>query len=457
MPSLADRRALAAPGVAPSAAALRVAGAALHTVALVCMVLALWRLLTPSAAPVVTAVVGVDGTLDAPLASLLRAPADSIDVTLQSVPTARDRAVLRVLRGSGRVVRLHADAPLVASAVSAEAEWRASGGTRVQLTGGDSLAATVSDGAGLLDSVQFDSAGVRRRTGPLEGSLVLRGRTTRAAVAPLAAAAPAVARVFVSGAATWESRFLIAALEESGWPVDAAVSLSPKVTVTQGVVRSPSRARHAIAIILPGASAAAIAALPGFVRSGGGVVIVGEAARTAGLGAVRAGTPGALLAGELGAEAGEEPRHGLDLVPVASLSAGSVALEWRDGRVAVAARRIGAGRVVQVGYDNSWLWRMGGNDDAPLAHRRGWNSLLSGLVPLAQPVMPRRATPETDTLDAAPVAALAREIGLPEVRVSRASVRGGSRIAALDLRWLMAIATLALVASWTLRRWRGLA
>jgi len=457
MPSLAERRAIAVPGAATSAGTLRRAGAALHTVALVCMLLALWRLRTPTVSPSPVVAVGVDGTLDTQLATLLRTPSDTIDVTLQSVPTARDRALLRTLRGSGHVLRLRADAPLVASAVSAEAEWRASGGTRVQLVGGHSLVATLSDGAGLLDSVRFDSAGVRRRTGPLEGALLLRGRTIRAAVAPLVAAAPVVARVFVTGAATWESRFLIAALEESGWPVDVAVSLSPTVTVTQGAVRAPSRARHAIAIVLPGASAAAIAALPSFVRRGGGVVIVGEAARSAGLGALRAGAPGTLLAGELGAEAGDKPRHGLDLVPVASLTAGSVALESRDGRVAVAARRIGAGRVVQVGYDNSWLWRMGGTDDAPMAHRRWWSALLSGLVPLSHPTTTVRMTPATDTLDAAPVAALARDIGLPDVRAASASVRGTSRSAALDLRWLMAIATLALVVSWTLRRWRGLA
>ncbi len=457
MPSLADGRAVGASDVASATSLLRVAGGVLHAIAVACMALALWRLVTPTVTRDVSATVTADGALDVPLAALFTAAADTIDVTLRAVPAARDRAALRALRGSGHVLRLHSDAPLVATAVAAESEWRASGGTRVQMVGGDSLAAAVSDGAGLLDSVTMEPSGLRRRTGPLEGAVQLRGRAALAAAAPLIATAPAVARVFVGGAATWESRFLIAALEESGWPVDAAVTLSPKVTVTQGAVRTPSRVRHAIAIVLPGASAGTIAALPAFVRSGGGVVIVGEAARSAGLSAMRAGVPGATLSGEVGAEAGDEPRHGLELVPMASLAPGSVALELRDGRIAVAARRIGAGRVVQVGYDNSWLWRMAGNDDAPAAHRRWWSTLLSGVVPLGGPLSSQRTTTETDTLDAAPVAALVQDLGLPAVRTPRIGTARAPWLDTVDLRWLMAIATLSLVASWTLRRWRGLA
>jgi hypothetical protein len=274
----------------------------------------------------------------------------------------------------------------------------------------------------------------------------------------LASTAPVEARVLVLGAATWESRFLIAALEESGWPVDAAVSLSPRVTITQGPARLPSRARHSIVVLLPGAPASAVALLPAFVRSGGGLVIVGEAARAAGLAPLRAGAPGSTLSGEAGAEASDEPRHGLDLVPMATLCDGSVPLESRDGRVAVAARRIGAGRVIQVGYDNSWLWRMGGNDDSPVAHRRWWTALLSGIVAQRAPISRVATTLPFDTLDAAPLAALARDLGLPVIRsASAVSAPSQSPVAVLDPRWLLTLALITLVASWALRRWRGLA
>ena len=161
--------------------------------------------------------------------------------------------------------------------------------------------------------------------------------------------------------------------------------------------------------------------------------------------------------GEAGAEAGDEPRHGLDLVPIVTLATGSVPLESRDGRVAVAARRIGAGRVIQVGYDNTWLWRMAGDDESPAAHRRWWSGLLSGLVPQRAPISRVVATAEHDTLDAAPVAALARDLGLPAVGRSAITANASpSLLAALDLRWLLSVTLLSLVASWILRRWRGL-
>ena len=144
-------------------------------------------------------------------------------------------------------------------------------------------------------------------------------------------------------------------------------------------------------------------------------------------------------------------------MPIAALAAAAVALESRDGKVAVAARRVGAGRVIQVGYDNSWLWRMAGNDDAPVAHRRWWTALLSSVVPMAAPVSRVVLDPSHDTLDAAPIAALARDFGLPAVRVQSAGVNSRSFVEYLDPRWLLALALLSLVASWTLRRFRGLA
>jgi hypothetical protein len=275
-------------------------------------------------------------------------------------------------------------------------------------------------------------------------------------VAALHATAPREARVLVLGEASWESRFLIAALEEAGWPVDVGVTLSPKVTITQGDTRSPSRSRHAVVIGLPGAPAAAVTALPAFVRAGGGLIIVGEAARIASLASLRAGAPGTTVTGEAGAEASSSPQHGLDLTPIGALTAGTVTLEDRDGRTSVAARRVGAGRVVQVGYENSWLWRMAGNDDAPVAHRRWWTSLVASVVSLRAPAPDFQLDAEHDTLDAAPLAALARDVGLPTIRTGSVTSASHSWIASLDLRWLLAFALLLFVASWTLRRWRGL-
>ena len=438
------------------ARAARILGATLHAVAFVCMALLLWRSLTPENSR--RSLVGVDmrGQLDASLSALIRTASDTVDVHLHSAPDARARVALRALRSSGRVLRLSSDRALTPVAVSAEGEWRASGGARVQAVGADSVAAVISDAAGVIESTTFPPAGIQSRTGPVQGVLQVGVRSARASVAPLIARAPQSARVLVLGGATWESRFLIAALEEGGWPVDVAVSLSPKVTVTQGSTRAPNRDRHSIVIVLPGAASSAMAALPEFVRGGGGLVIVGDAARSRSLSSLRAGTPGAMMSGEAGAESGTQPRHGLDLIPVAELVDGGVALESRDGRIAVAARRVGAGRVVQVGYDNSWLWRMGGNDDAPIAHRRWWTAILSGVVRQSAPVSTMRLDPEHDTLSAAPIAALARDVGLPVVRASSVDTMSRSFIASFDPRWLLGLAVLSLVATWLLRRWRGL-
>ncbi len=455
MRSRADEQpATATVAVAPTAQTLRVAGAALHGIGLLCIVLLAWRLFTPVPDRVISASVSANGSLDASLVELLRARQDTIAVTLDGVPDARSRAALRAVRGSGQALRIESSAMPNALAVASEQEWKASGGTRVQLVSGDSLRQPVTDAAGLIDSLAIDSTGLRTRSGPIAGVLRMGG----ASALPLTYTEPADASVLVLGTATWESRFLIAALEEAGWLVDAAVSLSPKVTITQGATRTPSRGRHAVVVLLPGAPTAAVSALPGFVRGGGGLVIVGEAARMTGLASLRVGAPGTTISGEAGAEASDEPRHGLDLVPIASLTSGSIALESRDGRVAVAARRVGAGRVLQVGYDNTWLWRMGGDDDSPEAHRRWWSTLLSGLVPVRGPTRGVAITPEHDTLDAAPVAALARDLGLPVIRTASSGMApAATMIESFDPRWLLACALLTLVASWTLRRWRGLA
>jgi hypothetical protein len=428
----------------------------LHTVALLCMALVLWLLAAPVGRGTLRTVVSPNGATDTPLPVLLRSAAETVDVTLAGVPDARTRATLRALRGSGHVVRLFAPRPLASLATAAEEEWRATGRTRIQVVSSDSSLASLRDAAGLIDSVRVGPAGLQPGSGPVQGAFAIDASTARASVAPLIAGAPAVARVLVLGDATWESRFLVASLEEAGWPVDAGLTLSPRVTITQGSTLEPSRSRHALVVLLPGASAAAVSRLPGFVRDGGGLVIVGESARMPALAPLRAGSPGVLIAGELGAESSGTPRHGLDLVPIAALVAGSVVLETRDGVTAVAARRVGSGRVVQVGYANSWLWRMAGNDDAPVAHRRWWTSLLASVVPLSAPTSRIVTAAESDTLTAAPVAALARAVGLPALRDAGVSSTRRDIRASIDLKWVLVAALLLLVASWVLRRWRGL-
>lgn len=457
MPSRADATTVPRSGSLLSAAqSLAALGAVLHGVGLLGIALLFWWFVVPAPKARVTVDVSATGSTDLPLTAILQTNADTIDVVLRGVPSASTRAMLRAVRNSGRSVRLSTDRAIPSLAVSVEEQWRSAGGVRIQVVGSDSLIA-VRDDAGVLDSLRMDSGGAQVVSGPVQGQLVTRADRSTAAMASLSAGAPAEARVFVIGNATWESRFLIAALEEAGWPVDAAVTVSPRVTIGQGVARTPSRVRHAVVVLLPGAPASAVSALPAFVRDGGGLVLVGDAARIAGLAGLRAGAPGRTISGELGSEASDEPRHGLDLVPIMSLAPDAVVLEARDTYTAVAARRVGAGRVLQVGYENSWLWRMAGDDDAPVAHRRWWSSLLAGVVPMRAPTSQHAADATLDTLNAAPVAALVRDLGAPIVRAHSVTPVRRNLHAILSPPWLLATTLLALVAAWIIRRWRGVA
>jgi hypothetical protein len=434
---------------------LRAVGGVTQCVGLACVALLWWRSFTRPVDAAEPTVIGADGSLTASAGDVVRAAGDSQRVTLRGVPTARARAVLRALRASGRTVQITTPTRLPTVAVGVEEQWRAIGGARMQVAIEDSVQVAVRDAAGALDTMYSSPSGSRRQLGPVQGALTIAMAGSTAAAPAVAASAPDAARVLVLGDATWESRFLVAAFEEAGWPVDVAVSLAPRVTVAQGSERIPSRTRHAIVVVLPGATSAALAALPAFVRGGGGVVVVGDAARQPALRSLLVGTVGPTRDGELGAEASDEPRHGLELVPISSLTAGSVPIEIRNGVVAVAARRVGAGRVVQVGYANSWLWRMAGNDDAPAAHRRWWSALLSGVVAQRAPVSRLSYTPEHDTLDAAPIAALARDLGVPRIGAEPALSPATSLAFRIDTRWLLLIGLLSFVSTWTLRRWRG--
>ncbi len=120
-------------------------------------------------------------------------------------------------------------------------------------------------------------------------------------------------------------------------------------------------------------------------------------------------------------------------------------LESRDGRVIAAARRAGTGRVVQLGYDDTWRWRLGGAGDAPAAHRAFWSSVVSSAAY-------RAATPIAAGQggDAAPLASLYHDLGAPTPPVAATfHVTPG-------LRWWMFAALAALLLTeWASRRLRG--
>ncbi|MBA2684686.1 MAG: hypothetical protein H0U66_09370, partial [Gemmatimonadaceae bacterium] len=141
------------------------------------------------------------------------------------------------------------------------------------------------------------------------------------------------------------------------------------------------------------------------------------------------------------------PRRALGFFPILSLLADAVPLESRDGHVIAAARRAGAGRVVQLGYDATWRWRLAGSGDAPAAHRDYWSAVVSAA---AYRAAKRIASATTQNADAAPLASLYADLGAPTpATASVLHVTPGLRW------WMFAILAALLLAEWGSRRLRG--
>ena len=135
---------------------------------------------------------------------------------------------------------------------------------------------------------------------------------------------------------------------------------------------------------------------------------------------------------------------------MASLNAGGIALERRSDGIALAAKRIGAGRVIQVGYDDSWRWRMAGANGSERAHREWWSRIVSAVAYVSgQPRQPRAAT--ATAVESAPLARLIDRLGPPRAEPPGKPTRGP-----IDARVLLAIIMILLIAEWGSRRLRGM-
>jgi len=145
------------------------------------------------------------------------------------------------------------------------------------------------------------------------------------------------------------------------------------------------------------------------------------------------------------------PRDTLDLgstgfFPVAQLKPDAIAIERRTGGVAIAARRVGAGRVIQVGYDDSWRWRMAGADGSEAAHREWWSRIVTAVA-----YVPQSATTSSRSAQSAPVAMLVDRVG-----PARGSPPAGAKRRPVDQRLILAAIMILLSTEWASRRLRGL-
>jgi hypothetical protein len=373
-----------------------------------------------------------------------RAP-DSVHLRLDSVPDAVWRDWLVALRRTGTAVGWSGTlAPL---AIAVEPVNAPAGGARLLIAGsaGDSVA--VRDAIGPFDTLHLAGTGGAVRVPALAEPAQAEIGAVRARAVSADSLLPAT--VLVIGTAGWEARYAIAALEESGWQVDARLTIGPGLTVRRGTAGAADTARYAAVVALDSAAADESRSLVSFARAGGGLVLSGIAARLPALRGIVPGQPGARVRPAVVSFTAETPRRALGFYPVSRPRADAVVLETRDGAATVAARREGPGRVVQLGYDDSWRWRMQGGEGGMEAHRRWWTSLVASAALVRGN---RRESSGTATGAAAPLVAVVAALGESVPRLESSATlpgRTGPR------GWMLVLSLLLLLVEWTSRRLRG--
>jgi hypothetical protein len=376
----------------------------LRVLTLIALALAAWNAARPEPEP--RAEESNHAGLDNALSRWTMAPPGRIHLTLDRVPPAATRDWIRALRRAGTPVSWEAeDIPPLAIEAAPVADPR--GGAMIWLVGAPNERVMLADAISPIDTVVTQRGGAMLRAsigvGPFEARLGHHVALTRLRDSLLPR------RVLVLGPAGWEAKFVIAALEEAGWGIDARLALAPGIEVIQGASSAPDTARHAAVIALGPPSPTLGTAIARYVRAGGGLVLAGQSAVAAPFAPLAAGRATVRVRPATMSFAEDAPRRALAFRGIA-LRSDALVLEQQGDRVVVAARREGSGRVIQIGYEDTWRWRMTGGARAVEAHGDWWNGLVSAAA--------HRATRPVNGVapnDAAPRAALVAALG-PAVR-----------------------------------------
>ncbi len=339
---------------------------------------------------------------------------------------APDAAELDALAAAAARAPLLVRLPGAAASVGADPPQRPVAGRaaaipfRVRAPGSDSVLVRLGDAAGVLDSVRVATgpdgaaAGAFRvrppRPGWREWTVEAAGRSARTGALVAPGAAPRV--LVAAGAPSWESRFVVRALEESGATVALSQPLGRGLAVRQGEGALPSDAaalaRFDAVLVLEGAAPGAgqRAALADYAsRLGGGVLVVGGG----GAGALRAADGGgaaAEVAGDrvrwaLPAELAALPavRVRSAAAPVGRPVPGAVAAATAPGGTLLALRPAGRGRAAALGLTETWRWRMEAGRVAE--HREFWRSLVDWLASAPRDPVAVQVTEPVGTVGAA--------------------------------------------------------
>jgi hypothetical protein len=374
------------------------------------------------------------------LASLttIEAPA-RIHFALKGMPGVVQRDWFRALRSAGS--QLSWSGSVQPIAIAAKPSVRPDRGYSINAYSAGTSLVKLADALSVVDSANvgthFISASVAVGAGKI-------GVSSGSDSASAALTDSVVLRpVLVIGKAGWETKFVLAALEEARWKTDALISIAPSVNATQGAYTSIDTAHYSAIVALDGFAASRSRDLVSFVRSGGGLILGADAARAQEFSALRvSGSP----------PAAHQPVLMLDTISRASapftaldIKPNAVALEQRGGQIATAAMRVGFGRVAQLGYDETWRWRMQGSRQSLVDHRDWWSALIS------QVAYAPRISKTLSSDNRVPYASLVEIAGAPSP-----TPVVGKRLDAptSQLIWIIVL-SLLLIVEWTSRRLRG--
>jgi hypothetical protein len=376
--------------------------------------------------------------------SLFSTAPGRIHVQLDSVPSKIERAWLGALAGAGSSVTWSGD--LSALMIDAQPVASPTGGTKVLVAAPTGSSVVMSDEVGVIDTLRPHNAGASFMLNAVADRL--SARTNSSLASTVVRDSVVLHKILVIGAAGWESKFVVVALEEEGWKVDALIRVAPGVDVTQGSAAIDTSRYSAVVALDAGASPYANRIVE-FARSGGGVILGPGAASLDAMAPLRIGGVGRSTSETRGVQSGAAISLAtLPLAPISSLRSDATPFEKRGAAVTIAAERVGAGRVLQLGYEDTWRWRMSGVDGAVRDHRLWWTRLVSSVA--HAPRIPR--TTSTMSTDEAPITGLVAAIG---PRTSASVILNLPSERSDLMAWLLVLLALGLVGEVTSRRLRG--
>ena len=372
-----------------------------------------------------------------------------IHAALDSIPAPHVRDWIAAFPGAGTEAGWDGDTP-APSAVSVEPVADPQKPSRVWVAATPGARVELSDELGALDSTTAEGFGSVFVLPRLEGRTHANIDGQSVATSDLRDSV-SIRSALVVGMAGWEGKFIAAALEERGWKVDARFALAPSGDVEQGTARIRlDTARYSFVVAIDSVIKRYADQLPRYVRrQGGGLIVVGQASSVPALSQLlpaRWGIPSRPT--DFRPEDIDDPRKSFALGDLYNLERGAMVLETREDDVAIAAWRAGEGRVIQIGYLDTWRWRMAGLEkDAVENHRLWWAALASGVA-----YAPRFDRQVTEEVEPTPLASLIETIGAPApAELELAGILDDPRLLPLVFGVLLGL----LMLEWLSRRLRG--